>query len=104
MIFTEWQHNLGKVNDMRLIDADALLKMKFSNGMNDDGLLYVPFGEVMRNIKEAPTVYDVNKVLQHLESEIEDADSEPDDERFFEGKSVGLGVATIIVKAGGIDG
>lgn len=42
---------------MRLIDADALKKMKFSGGMHDDNfLVYVPFREVMGNIDNAPTV------------------------------------------------
>ena len=51
---------------MRLIDADALLNMRFSNGLNEDGILYVPFGEVIRNIKNEPTAYDVEKVLKEL--------------------------------------
>ena len=54
---------------MRLIDADKLQKMKFSNGLNNDGILYVPFGEVIRNIKNAPTAYDVEKVVAKLEEE-----------------------------------
>ena len=43
---------------MRTIDADKLKNMKFSKGLNVDGILYVPFCEVMDNIKTAPTVFD----------------------------------------------
>jgi len=53
----------------RLIDADALQEMRFSNGLNEDGVLYVPFGEVMRNIRNAPKAYDVEKVVAELEKE-----------------------------------
>lgn len=51
---------------MRLIDADELENMKFSNGFNEDGILYVPFGEVLRNIRTAPTAYDVEKVVEEI--------------------------------------
>ena len=51
----------------RLIDADKLLNMRFSNGLNNDGILYVPFGEVIRNIKNAPTAYDIEKVVKCLD-------------------------------------
>ena len=51
---------------MRLIDADELLKMKFSAGLNEDGVLYVPFREVVENIKNAQTAYVVEKVEEEL--------------------------------------
>ena len=40
---------------MRLIDADELMNMRFSNGLNEDGMLYIPFAEMIRNIKNVPT-------------------------------------------------
>lgn len=46
----------------RLIDADELLNMRFSNGLNINGMLYVPFREVMRNIKNAPTAVAMGNV------------------------------------------
>lgn len=50
----------------RLIDAEELENMKFSNGFNEDGILYVPFGEVLRNIRTASTAYDVEKVVEEI--------------------------------------
>ena len=42
---------------MRLIDADALKKMRFSCGMRDDDyVVYAPIREVMENIDKAPTI------------------------------------------------
>ena len=53
---------------MRLIDADELRKnMTFSRGIREDGLLYVPYGEVMEKIKTQPTAYDTDKVVRELE-------------------------------------
>lgn len=46
----------------RLVDADELLNMRFSNGLNENGILYVPFREVMRNIKNAPTAVAMGNV------------------------------------------
>lgn len=40
----------------RPIDADALKNMKFSHGLHDNGIVYVPMGEVMKNIDKAPTI------------------------------------------------
>ena len=51
---------------MRLVDADALKKMNFSNGLNENGILYVPFGEVMRNIENAPTIYNKEKNMRYV--------------------------------------
>lgn len=53
---------------MRLIDADELQEMCFSNGLNEDGILYVPFGEVMQNIRNMPTAYDIEKVIEEIKS------------------------------------
>ena len=40
---------------MDLIDRQAALNMKFSHGINENGLLYVPFGEMMNNLKQLPS-------------------------------------------------
>ena len=52
----------------RLIDADKLKNMKFSKGLREDGILYVPFGEMIRNINYAPTAYDVDKVVEKVQN------------------------------------
>ena len=42
----------------RLIDANKLVKsgIRYSSGINDDGIAYVPLGEVMSSIRNAETV------------------------------------------------
>ena len=47
----------------KYIDADKLLEsgLRFRGGTNDDGLLYVPFCDVLKSIKEMPTA-DVEEV------------------------------------------
>ena len=55
----------------RLIDADELENMTFSQGYNHDGVVYVPLLEVRQNIIKAKTAYDVDKVVAELE-EFED--------------------------------
>ena len=43
---------------MRLIDADALLEdgIRIRQGLNEDGILYIPMRDVNQSIKKAPTV------------------------------------------------
>lgn len=43
---------------MRLIDADALLEdgIRIRQGLNEDGILYIPMRDVTQSIKKAPTV------------------------------------------------
>ena len=84
---------------MRLIDADELENMKFSNGFNEDGILYVPFGEVLRNIRTAPTAYDVEKVVEELEKE----KFEVPDCRFDVDLNTTIDMAIDIVKRGGVE-
>ena len=45
-------------NDMRLIDANKLIKngLRVSYGFDDDGVLLIPIGDVIRSIKMAKTV------------------------------------------------
>lgn len=42
----------------RLIDAERLIKtgIRYSCGIDEGGLVYVPLGEVMKSIREAETV------------------------------------------------
>lgn len=53
----------------RLIDADKLEEMTFNKCENVKGMLYVPYYEVMRNIREIPTAYDIENVVAELEHE-----------------------------------
>lgn len=45
-------------NKERPVDANALLNrtIRFSHGLNEDGILYVPLREVYKSIKDAPTL------------------------------------------------
>lgn len=45
----------------RLIDANKLLKngIRVSYGFDNDGVLLIPIGDVIRSIKNAPTINDV---------------------------------------------
>ena len=45
-------------NDKRLIDANKLIKngIRVSYGFDNDGKLLIPMGDVIRSIKEAPTI------------------------------------------------
>lgn len=45
-------------NDMRLIDANKLIKngLRVNYGFDDDGVLLIPIGDVIRSIKMAKTV------------------------------------------------
>ena len=40
---------------MRLIDADRI-KLRFSSGVDGDGILFVPYRDVVKSIQLAPTV------------------------------------------------
>ena len=45
-------------NEMRLIDANKLIKngLRVNYGFDDDGVLLIPIGDVIRSIKMAKTV------------------------------------------------
>lgn len=45
-------------NDKRLIDANKLLKngIRVSYGFDNDGVLLIPIGDVIRSIKKAPII------------------------------------------------
>ena len=51
-------------NEKRLIDANKLLKngIRVSYGFDNDGVLLIPIGDVIRSIKNAPTINDVEVV------------------------------------------
>ena len=48
----------------RLIDANKLIKngIRVSYGFDNDGVLLIPMGDVIRSIKNAPTINDVEVV------------------------------------------
>ena len=51
-------------NEKRLIDANKLLKngIRVSYGFDNDGVLLIPMDDVIRSIKNAPTINDVEVV------------------------------------------
>ena len=51
-------------SEKRLIDANKLLKngIRVSYGFDNDGVLLIPIGDVIRSIKNAPTINDVEVV------------------------------------------
>ena len=91
---------------MRLIDADALRnKMFFSEGLRENGILYVPFNEVVRNINDAPTSYDVEKIVAELEEASHWEDSTFDEDGYCNDDAeevIYLHRAIDIVKRGGV--
>ena len=52
-------------SEKRLIDANKLLKngIRVSYGFDNDGVLLIPIGDVIRSIKNAPTINDVEVVM-----------------------------------------
>ena len=53
-------------NDKRLIDANKLLKngIRVSYGFDNDGVLLIPMGDVIRSIKKAPIIDAVEVVVR----------------------------------------
>lgn len=83
---------------MRLIDADKLENVDFSDCIDSM--------EIMNVIDEQPTAYDVDKVVEQLESELarwQDSGDAYNDEK-EKGVATGFRKAIEIVKGGGIDG
>ena len=76
---------------MRLIDADELLELY--EGFEDMGLK-VPVEVVVQNIKDMPTAYDIDKVVEQLEENFLA-------EKNFRAKGCWL-TAIEIVKEGGV--
>ena len=77
---------------MRLIDADALIEdLKGSLFYSDS----IPF------VEEAPTAYDVEKVVEELEEQWNNANC-VDDDWYYIGVASGLADAIDIVRKGGV--
>ena len=95
MIFTEWQHSLGKENDMgRLVDIEDVKAL--INGLDS-----LPWEEEVEDlIKTIPTAFDKEKVVQQLE-ELERKSTTIIGQHYFDN---GVHASIEIVKAGGIDG
>lgn len=93
---------------MRLIDADALLK-KFRYGEADTDNDKAWISTIRRMIKEQPTIYDVEKVVEQLEerrSEYEVySENAPDEElrAYRKGVMRGCEYSQDIVKRGGVE-
>lgn len=82
---------------MRLIDADKLLlnATRYKIGR-------MSFEELIRCVKEEPTAYDVEEVVERLR-ERRDAYMYDDDDDYCDGAYQGFDEAIIIVKVGGAD-
>lgn len=92
---------------MRLIDADLLLPQ--IGNRYDEKKDIVPdnlaegFVQMEKLIKEQPTAYDVDKVVEELETEGSKIEIQYEN-NYEKGLLDGIGEAIEIVKAGGIDG
>lgn len=82
----------------RLIDADAFIK-RFHNGNSDTKAQKLMNSTVRRMIREQPTAYDVDKVVEQLEA-YSNADEA---ERLGTMTVVELADAIKIVKGGGVE-
>jgi len=92
---------------MRLIDADLLLSSidkRYNEKVNivPDNLAE-GFVQMEKLIKEQPTAFDIDKVVEHLESEFNNIPFQYK-VNYEDGFSDGLLEAIKTVKAGGIDG
>ena len=92
---------------MRLIDADLLLSQ--IGNRYDEKKNIVPdnlaegFVQMEKLIKEQPTAYDVDKVVEELETEGSKIEIQYEN-NYEKGLLDGIGEAIEILKAGGIDG
>ena len=95
---------------MRLIDAYALIK-RFETIQKQEDAIGLDFVAIIDEIKEQPTAYDVDKVVEQLEelgkkmSESKSMQkcgkSSPENHRYY--KAVSVKLAIEIVKGGGVD-
>ena len=75
-------------NEKRLIDANELLKngLRAGYGFDNDGVLLIPMGDVIRSIKKAPTIDAVEVVrCKDCKNRYEDSWCEyvDDDDNFY---------------------
>lgn len=96
----------------RLIDADALIEFIDASGrLRHPGELAFSELDVVNMLNHAPTAYDVEKVVEQLNKELELADEEKrrciveNMLQFDEAKGYARGMASAveIVKRGGVD-
>ena len=87
---------------MRLIDADAFIK-RFHNGNSDTKAQKLMNSTVRRMIREQPTAYDSDKVVEQLENERKFWENAYDSNLGKE-KARSYEHAIEIVKGGGVDG
>lgn len=87
---------------MGLIDADALKEYCMRASKSDDDFRRVSLATLASVIDAQPTAYDVDKVVEQLETE--DSKIEIQYENNYEkGLLDGIGKAIEIVKGGGVD-
>lgn len=94
---------------MRLIDANLLVKNCRCTGKFEDNFNCVTLSDLRKIIEEQPTAYDVEKVIEQLNKELELADEEKrrctieNVLQFDEAKGYARGMACAIeiVKRGG---
>ena len=96
---------------MRLIDADALIEFIDPGHLRHPDELAFSELDVVNMLNHAPTAYDVEKVVEQLEKELQLADKEKarcareNPLQFDSAKGYASGIATAIeiVKGGGIN-
>ncbi len=96
---------------MRLIDADALIEFIDPGHLRHPDELAFSELDVVNMLNHAPTAYDVDKVVEQLEKELQLADKEKarcareNPLQFDSAKGYASGIATAIeiVKGGGIN-
>ena len=96
---------------MRLIDADALIEFIDPGHLRHPDELAFSELDVVNILNHAPTAYDVDKVVEQLEKELQLADKEKarcareNPLQFDSAKGYASGIATAIeiVKGGGIN-
>lgn len=86
----------------RLIDADALLK-HFEMIQEQENAIGLDFVAITDEIKEQPTAYDPDKIVEQLEKEKNPIYRE-DESIMSDRQNIKIDKAIEIVKGGGVDG
>lgn len=95
---------------MRLIDADLFLE-NAKNELNCEGKCcecdYYNLCEIYKTVEKQPTAYDVDKVVERLETLSDRADDkimeQEGSEQYWDGFGDGIDEAIKILKSGGIE-
>ena len=89
---------------MRLIDADLLKKNCKCTGEFEDNFKCVSLSELAKVIDEQPTAFDVDKVVEQLETRKTRAAAlqKENTSEYFEGETDAFEFAIKIVKEGGV--